>query len=97
MTEPTLLLADEPTGNLDSHMTVEIMSLFQELNDQGITIVLVTHEPDVAQYRSASSRCVTDASSATIRWRTGTMPRTTAGALATEPEEDDDGARQEAA
>ncbi len=50
VSEPTLLLADEPTGNLDSHMTVEIMALFQELNDQGITIVMVTHEPDVAQY-----------------------------------------------
>src|SRR5687768_6360966 len=50
VTEPTLLLADEPTGNLDSHKTVEIMTLFQELNDQGITIMLVTHEPDVAQY-----------------------------------------------
>ena len=44
------LSADELTGNLDSHMTVEVMALFQELNEQGITIVLVTHEPDVAQY-----------------------------------------------
>jgi putative ABC transport system ATP-binding protein len=50
VTQPTLLLADEPTGNLDSRMTVEVMALFQALNDQGITIVLVTHEPDVAQY-----------------------------------------------
>ena len=50
VTQPTLLLADEPTGNLDSRMTVEVMALFQELNEQGITIVLVTHEPDVAQY-----------------------------------------------
>jgi len=50
VTEPTLLLADEPTGNLDSRTSVEIMVLFQELNDQGITILLVTHEPDVARY-----------------------------------------------
>ena len=50
VTTPRLLLADEPTGNLDSRTTVEVMALFQELNDQGITIVLVTHEPDVAQY-----------------------------------------------
>jgi putative ABC transport system ATP-binding protein len=50
VTSPTLLLADEPTGNLDSRMTVEVMALFQELNDQGITVVLVTHEPEVAQY-----------------------------------------------
>jgi putative ABC transport system ATP-binding protein len=50
VTQPTLLLADEPTGNLDSHMTVEVMSLFQELNDQGITILIVTHEQDVAKY-----------------------------------------------
>jgi putative ABC transport system ATP-binding protein len=50
VTQPTLLLADEPTGNLDSHTTVDVMSLFQALNDQGITIMLVTHEPDVARY-----------------------------------------------
>ena len=48
--EPSLLLADEPTGNLDSRTSTEIMEVFQRLNDRGITIVLVTHEPDVAQY-----------------------------------------------
>jgi putative ABC transport system ATP-binding protein len=47
---PSLVLADEPTGNLDSHTTIEVMALFQQLNDQGITIVVVTHEPDVAVY-----------------------------------------------
>jgi putative ABC transport system ATP-binding protein len=50
VTEPTLLLADEPTGNLDSRTTIEVMALFQALNEQGITIVIVTHEPDVAEY-----------------------------------------------
>src|SRR5450432_3950694 len=50
VTQPTLLLADEPTGNLDSRMSVEVMALFQALNEQGITIVLVTHEPDIAVY-----------------------------------------------
>jgi putative ABC transport system ATP-binding protein len=50
VTEPALLLADEPTGNLDTRTTIEVMALFQELNVQGITIVLVTHEPEVAQY-----------------------------------------------
>jgi putative ABC transport system ATP-binding protein len=50
VTEPRLLLADEPTGNLDSRTSVEVMALFQELNAQGITILLVTHEPDVARY-----------------------------------------------
>ena len=48
--DPVLLLADEPTGNLDSRTSVEIMETFQRLNEQGITIVMVTHEPDIASY-----------------------------------------------
>jgi putative ABC transport system ATP-binding protein len=47
---PALLLADEPTGNLDSRTSIEIMGVFQTLNEQGITIVMVTHELDVAQF-----------------------------------------------
>jgi putative ABC transport system ATP-binding protein len=48
--QPSLLLADEPTGNLDSQTSIEIMGVFQKLNDAGITIVMVTHELDVARY-----------------------------------------------
>jgi len=49
---PRVILADEPTGNLDSRTSVEVMALFQELGRSGITVLLVTHEPDIAQYAS---------------------------------------------
>jgi len=48
--DPEVLLADEPTGNLDSRTSVEIMDIFQKLNERGITIVMVTHEADIAAY-----------------------------------------------
>jgi putative ABC transport system ATP-binding protein len=47
---PALLLADEPTGNLDTRTSIEVMGIFQKLNAEGLTIVLVTHEPDIAEY-----------------------------------------------
>jgi len=48
--DPQLILADEPTGNLDTRTSIEIMAIFQQLNDKGITVVLVTHENDIAAY-----------------------------------------------
>jgi putative ABC transport system ATP-binding protein len=66
---PVILLADEPTGNLDSAMSVEIMALFQRLNHNGITVMMVTHEPDIAQYATRKvtfrdGRILTDEQSA---------------------------------
>ena len=56
--EPTLLLADEPTGNLDSRTSVEILEMFQQLNASGITINLVTHDANVASYAHRTIRVV---------------------------------------
>ena len=74
--QPQVLLADEPTGNLDSRTSVEVMGVFQKLNDQGITIVMVTHELDIARFckrnlimrdgRVVSDVQVTDRSIATV-------------------------------
>ena len=67
VTEPLIILADEPTGALDSQTSLEIMALFQELNRQGMTVVLVTHEADVARFgrrvlRFRDGRLVSDES-----------------------------------
>jgi putative ABC transport system ATP-binding protein len=50
VTNPLMILADEPTGALDTQTSMDIMAVFQSLNDQGITVILVTHEPDIAEY-----------------------------------------------
>jgi putative ABC transport system ATP-binding protein len=50
VTNPSIILADEPTGNLDTRSSIEIMSIFQKLNDEGRTIILVTHENEISQY-----------------------------------------------
>ncbi len=50
ITDPAILLADEPTGNLDSRTSEEVLAIFQALNDEGRTVILITHEPDIARF-----------------------------------------------
>jgi putative ABC transport system ATP-binding protein len=89
VTRPRLLLADEPTGNLDSRTGLEVMDLIQELNDDGLTILMVTHEPDIASF----ARRTIVLRDGMIRRDRATDQRTAAGVLATwqDNDLDDDG------
>ena len=82
VTSPSLFLADEPTGNLDSHTSAQILAILQELNARGLTIVLVTHEPDIAAYakrqvKFRDGRVVDDSSTPAVAsqdFDNGTVP-----------------------
>lgn len=84
--EPVMILADEATGNLDTRTSYEIMSLMQELNQNGKTIVFVTHEPDIAAF---SSRTVMLRDGRVQKDTVNTTPRSAKEALAALPESDD--------
>ena len=77
--DPSVILADEPTGNLDTKTSVEILALLQRLNSHGLTIVLVTHEPDVASY---ASRVLTFRDGRVLRDESVTSPANAAATLA---------------
>jgi putative ABC transport system ATP-binding protein len=84
VTRPAVILADEPTGNLDTRTSVEILALLQRLNSEGITIVLVTHEPDIATY---ASRVLTFRDGRLLQDQRVATPADAAAVLATLPEE----------
>ena len=86
---PSLILADEPTGNLDSRTSVEIMAILQRLNQAGATIVLVTHEPDIAEY---CSRTVVFKDGVVLSDQSNRGVKSAAAALAEWPIQDDDSA-----
>src|SRR5216117_2527412 len=84
--QPAVVLADEPTGNLDSRTSVEILALLQRLNREGITVVLVTHEPDIAGY---AKRVMTFRDGRLLRDERVAEPRDAAEALTTLPAEEE--------
>jgi putative ABC transport system ATP-binding protein len=84
---PSLILADEPTGNLDSHTSVEIMAILQRLNQSGATIVLVTHEPDIANY---CSRTVVFKDGVVLSDQANAAAHSAAATLAEWPSDDDE-------
>src|SRR4029450_13843111 len=84
---PSILLADEPTGALDSHTSMEIMDLFERLHSEGNTIIVVTHEPDIAAsaQRGVSIRAGLTKKDERIRKETGDEPKWQEGGQATAP------------
>ena len=85
--EPAVMLADEPTGNLDTRTSVEIMALLQRLNRHGLTIILVTHEPDIAAY---ASRILTFRDGRLLRDAPVAQPADAAAALTSTEARDDE-------
>ena len=84
---PSIILADEPTGNLDTRTSIEVMALLQDLNRQGITVVLVTHEADISQF---ASRVMVFRDGRVTKDEAVAMPREARRLLATLPPEEDD-------
>ena len=86
--DPVLILADEPTGNLDTRTSIEVMALLQDLNRQGITVVHVTHEADIAQF---ASRVLLFRDGRLIKDEAVAMPKDARRLLGTLPPEEDEG------
>jgi putative ABC transport system ATP-binding protein len=92
VTQPSLFLADEPTGNLDSQTSIEILAILQELNERGITIMLVTHEQDIANYsqrqvRFRDGRIIGDTANLTPSMAQEFLPQAAAAHQETEEKE----------
>ena len=85
--DPVLILADEPTGNLDTRTSIEVMALLQDLNRQGITVVLVTHEADISQF---ASRVLVFRDGRLTKDEAVAMPKEARRLLAELPAEEDD-------